>query len=90
MSFANEYYWQGGLTVARMFMMGRVIPLGHLDRAFTLPGDEQEFSDAYAEGLSLVRFMRDQLRAREVGSSRRPLRLAIFTPRKIYRRARTV
>ena len=61
MSYANEYYWQSGISVARMFLTGRVIPVGRLDRAFTMPGDEQEFSDAYAEGLSLVHFMRERL-----------------------------
>ncbi len=61
MSYANEYYWESTTTVARMFFMGRVIPLGKLDRAFTIPGDDQGFSDAYAQALSLVHFMRERL-----------------------------
>ena len=61
MSFANEYHWQGGLAIARIFFSGRVIPLDKLDLAFSHPGDEQEFGDAYAQALSLVRYMRDQL-----------------------------
>lgn len=61
MSFANEYYWESTTTVARMFFMGRVIPLHKLDQAFTTPGDDQAFSDAYAQALSLVHFMREHL-----------------------------
>lgn len=61
MSYANEYSWQGPMAVAKLFFTGRVIPLRYLDVAFTEPGDEQEFSDAYAQALSLVRFMRDEL-----------------------------
>jgi len=61
MSYANEYYWQGGLQVSTMFLTGRVRDMTQMDRAFTRPGDEQEFSDAYAQALSVVRFMRDRL-----------------------------
>lgn len=61
MSYANEYYWQGGIQVSQMFLGGRIMDLANMNRAFTLPGDEQEFGDAYAQALSVVRFMRNRL-----------------------------
>lgn len=61
MSYANEYHWQNGLAVAHLFLTGRVIPIAKLDSAFTLPGDEQVFGDAYAMALSVTHHMRARL-----------------------------
>lgn len=61
MSYANEYAWQGGLRITEMFLSGRTLSLTRLNRAFTLPGDDQEFDDAYAQALSMVRFLRNRL-----------------------------
>ncbi len=61
MSLANEYQWAAPLTVARMYLGGRLIPYRLLDRAFLMPGDEMEFNDAYAQALSMTRFLRDHL-----------------------------
>lgn len=61
MSLANEYRWAAPLSVARMYLGGRMIPYRLLDRAFLAPGDEMEFNDAYAQALSMTRFLRDHL-----------------------------
>lgn len=61
MSLANEYRWASPLHVARMYMSNRIIEYRYLDYAFQAPGDEMEFNDAYAQALSMTRFMRDRL-----------------------------
>lgn len=60
MSLANEYYWNSLFHVARMFAGGRIIPYKDLDMRFRSPGDEMEFGDAYAQALSMTRFMREE------------------------------
>lgn len=60
MSLANEYYWNSLFHVARMFVGGRIIPYKDLDMRFRAPGDEMEFGDAYAQALSMTRFMRKE------------------------------
>jgi len=61
MSLANEYRWARPLHVARMDKSNRNIEYRYLDYAFQVPGDEMEFNDAYAQALSMTRFMRDRL-----------------------------
>ncbi len=61
MSLANEYYWESTLAMAKMFMGGRIIEYRNLDRAFLAPGDEMVFNDAYAQALSMTRYLRDRL-----------------------------
>jgi hypothetical protein len=61
MSLANEYRWESMLQIARMFGGGRMLELRNLDLAFTAPGDEMEFGDAYAQALSMTRYLRDRL-----------------------------
>jgi len=61
MSWANEFYWQSMYTVSRMFVAGGVLGLDQLDAAFTTPGDEREFGDAYAQALSMTRYLRNHL-----------------------------
>ena len=61
MSLANEFRWQSMFSVARMFIQNRIIPYHKLDRAFFAPSGQQEFGDAYAQALSMTRFLRDSL-----------------------------
>lgn len=61
MSLANEYYWASIITVAHMFVRGRIIEYRHLDMALLRPGEEMVFGDAYAQALSMTRYMRNWL-----------------------------
>jgi len=61
MSLANEHRWNSTLTVAQMFLRRHIIEFRDLDRAFLAPGDEMEFGDAYAQALSMTRYLRDRL-----------------------------
>ncbi len=58
MSLANEHHWDSLFTMARLFMTGRLIDYRKLEFAFLAPGDEMEFGEAYAQGLSMTRFLR--------------------------------
>ncbi len=61
MSLANEFYWQGMFTVARMFIQNRIIPLHLLENSFYSPANQTEFNDAYAQSLSMTRYLRNRL-----------------------------
>ncbi|MFP4500677.1 MAG: hypothetical protein ACLFTT_06725 [Candidatus Hydrogenedentota bacterium] len=61
MSLANEHYWNSIFKIARMYVQGRIIDYKDLELSFTAPGTEQAFGDAYAQGLSMTRYLRDQL-----------------------------
>lgn len=61
MSLANEYRWASPLRVAKMFLSNRMIKYYNLDLVFLAPGDELEFNDAYAQALSMTRYLRDEL-----------------------------
>lgn len=61
MSLANEYYWSSIFQIATMFVQNRIIEYRFLDMTFRTPGDETEFGDAYAQGLSMTRYLRDRL-----------------------------
>jgi hypothetical protein len=61
MSLANEYYWNSIFRITRMFFEMRIIEYRHLDRAFLAPGNEMEFGDAYAQALSMTRYLRDRI-----------------------------
>lgn len=61
MSLANEFYWQGMFKVARMFIQNRIIPYHLLDDSFYTPSDQMQFNDAYAQALSMTRYLRDYL-----------------------------
>lgn len=58
MSLANEHHWDSLFTMARLFMTGRLIEYRNMDYAFMAPGDEMEFGEAYAQALSMTRFLR--------------------------------
>lgn len=61
MSLANEYRWASTLQVGHMFLRNRIIEYRDLSNAFLAPGDETEFNDAYAQALSMTRYLRDRL-----------------------------
>ena len=61
MSLANEYRWASTLQVGRMFLRNRIIEYRNLNHAFLVPGNETEFNDAYAQALSMTRYLRNRL-----------------------------
>lgn len=61
MSLANEFYWQSMFKVANMFLHNRIIPYRLLDDSFYSPSDQMQFNDAYAQALSMTRYLRDLL-----------------------------
>jgi len=61
MSLANELQWQAPLQVARMFLGGRMIPYRDMETVFRTPRDQMQFTDGYAQALSMTRFLRNEL-----------------------------
>ncbi|MCK5861529.1 MAG: hypothetical protein KAH38_03525 [Candidatus Hydrogenedentes bacterium] len=61
MSLANEARWQAMFSVARMFIRNRIIPYPELNRAFLAPSGQEQFGDAYAQSLSMTRYLRNYL-----------------------------
>ncbi|MBI2433044.1 MAG: hypothetical protein HYV26_09250 [Candidatus Hydrogenedentes bacterium] len=61
MMLANELRWQASLTVGRMFLTRRIIEYKDLGRAFNAPSGPEEFSDVYAQSLSMTEFLRDRV-----------------------------
>lgn len=61
MSLANEFYWQSMFKIAQMFVQNRIIPYRLLDYSFYSPSDQMQFNDAYAQALSMTRYLRDEL-----------------------------
>ncbi|HPU97534.1 MAG TPA: hypothetical protein PLO53_06205, partial [Candidatus Hydrogenedentes bacterium] len=61
MLVAGEYAIASPITVGRMFLENRIIPYHDLDFAFLNPGEEMVFNDAYAQALSMTRFLKRKL-----------------------------
>ncbi len=61
MSLANEHRWGAPARVARMVLSRRLIKYSELNRVFSAPGNDTEFGDAYAQALSMTRYLRDTL-----------------------------
>jgi len=61
MVLSKENRWGSMARVARMYVSGRLIPYYNLDFAFLPLGDEVLSGDAYAETLSMTRFLIDRL-----------------------------
>lgn len=61
MMLANEHRWASSFRIGRMFLGNQVIQYKDLEFAFLAPGDEMVFNNAYAQALSMTRFMRDTL-----------------------------
>jgi len=60
MVLSKENRWGSMARLARMYASGRLIPYYNLDFAFLPLGDEVLSGDAYAEALSLTRFLIDR------------------------------
>ncbi|HOJ69805.1 MAG TPA: hypothetical protein PLH06_13490 [Candidatus Hydrogenedentes bacterium] len=61
MLVSGEYFIASPITVGRMFLENRMIPYRDLNFAFLNPGEEMVFNDAYAQALSMTRFLRRRL-----------------------------
>ena len=61
MMLANEMRWESSLQVARMYLSGQLMEPAQLERAFTMPGNDHQFGNAYAQALSMTRHLRDEL-----------------------------
>ncbi len=61
MLISNEIEWSGPTTVAWMYLSGDLIPYTSLHEVFDDPRDEQTFGEAYAQSLSMTRFLYDTL-----------------------------
>lgn len=57
MVLSKELRWESGLRIARMYAMRRLIPYNELNFAFAPIGDETVFGDAYAQALSMTRYI---------------------------------
>ncbi|MCC6486038.1 MAG: hypothetical protein IT364_00930 [Candidatus Hydrogenedentes bacterium] len=60
MILSGEYRWESRARVAQMYWQGRLIPYRDLLFAFLEPGKEMEFGDAYAQALSMTRYLKDE------------------------------
>lgn len=61
MVVSQELRWESGLRIARMYLRKRLIPYNELNFAFAPIGDEGLFDDAYAEALSITRYIIDRI-----------------------------
>jgi hypothetical protein len=61
MLISGEYRWSSMYRVASMYGRGRVIEYDALEFAFAAPGDEEEFGNAYAQSLSMTKYLRDRV-----------------------------
>ena len=61
MVMSGEYRWESRARIAQMYWQGGLIPYRDLLFAFLEPGKEMEFGDAYAQALSMTRYLMDEL-----------------------------
>jgi hypothetical protein len=61
MVVSRELRWESPMRIARMYAQRRLIPYIGLDFAFAPLGDEATFGDAYAQALSMTRYLWDRL-----------------------------
>ncbi len=61
MMVSGEFRWASAFRVANSYLRGNVIDYNALEFAFAAPGSEEEFGDAYAQSLSMAKFLRDEL-----------------------------
>ena len=61
MTVSREHRWSSSLRVGQMYVQGRLIKPRELEWVFLAPGHEMEFGDAYAQALSMTRFLMDEL-----------------------------
>jgi hypothetical protein len=65
MMLSGDHRWASSLRVAHMYLEGNLIRYPELAFALEEPGSETEFSDAYAQSLSMTRYL-----ARRLGEER--------------------
>lgn len=61
MTVGKDFRWESMFRVARMYLQGRLIAYPELDFAFVAPETDLQFGDAYAQALSMTRFLRDRI-----------------------------
>lgn len=61
MTLSGEYRWESRLQIADMYLRGRIINPLDLNFALSAPGSEMQFGEAYAESLSMTRFLMERL-----------------------------
>lgn len=61
MYLSKEHRWDSTFQVAQMYMQNSLIPYHELDLVLQQAGAEMEFGSAYAQSLSMTRFLIDQL-----------------------------
>lgn len=61
MAFSGEYRWESKYRVGRMCLQGRIIDYEDLEVAFSEPSKEMRFGDAYAQALSMTRFLEKKM-----------------------------
>jgi len=61
MSLGREHGWNASFRVAQMYLEGQILTPRQLHVAFASSGSELEFGDAYAQSLSITRYLRKRL-----------------------------
>jgi len=61
MSLGREHGWNASIRVAQMYLEGQILSPRQMHVAFSTSGAELEFGDAYAQSLSLTRYLRKRL-----------------------------
>jgi hypothetical protein len=61
MMVSGEHRVGSSIRVGQMYVQGRLIPYRDLYFVFLEPGREMEFGDAYAQALSMTRFLMDRI-----------------------------
>lgn len=61
MTLGREHGWNASLRVAQMYLEGQILTPRQMHVAFATSGAEMEFGDAYAQSLSLTRYLQKQL-----------------------------
>lgn len=61
MVLSGEHRIGSSIRVGQMYAQGRLIPYRDLFFVFLEPGKETEFSDAYAQALSMTRFLMERI-----------------------------
>ena len=61
MTLSREYRWESRIQIAEMYLRGQIINYPDLDFALAAPGSEMQFGEAYAQSLSMTRFLFDRL-----------------------------
>lgn len=74
MRISGEYRWSSMYRIATMYGRGNVIDYDSLDYAFAAPGSEEVFGNAYAQSLSMTKYLERRLGEAEFWALVRDLR----------------